>query len=45
MLMHGQAYHTILYAYGYRSLSTFQRQSRYDKKNLSFSAVEAAVHT
>ena len=43
MLMHGQAYPTIFYSNSYRIVSTFYHQSRYDAKNLSFSAVEAAV--
>ena len=34
---------TIFYAFIYRSVSTFHRQSRYGAKNLSFSTVEAVI--
>ena len=47
MLMHGQTYSMIFYAYCYRSVSTFHRRSRYDtkKKTFIFCRCEAAVHT
>ena len=44
MLMHGWAYPMIFYAYGYCSVSTFHCLSSDDTKNVSFSAIEAAVH-
>ena len=43
--MHGRAYPTIFYGLDYRSVFAFHRQSRFGAKNLSFSVVEAVVHT
>ena len=45
MLMDGLVYPMIFYAYCHLGVSTFNRQSRHDAKNLPFSAVEAAVDT
>jgi len=40
--MHGRVYPMTFFALDFRTVSIFHRQSRYDAKTLSFSAVEAA---